>query len=71
MEYVIMRPYIFRMAKMACCLCLLQQQGVALVANFAQGADPAIGGCNCGLKATNKPISDPANFLHCMTQQIA
>jgi len=68
MEYVIMRPYIFRMAKMACCLCLLQQQGVALVANFAQGADPALGGCNCGLKATNKPILDPANFLHCMTQ---
>jgi len=46
------------MAKMACCLCLLQQQGVALVANFAQGADPTLEGCNCGLKATNKPISD-------------
>ena len=71
MEYVIMRPYTFRMAKMACYLCLLQQQGVALVANFAQRADPALGGCNCGLKATNKPISDHANFLHCMTQQIA
>ena len=42
MEYVIMRPYTYRMAKMACCLCLLQQQGVALVANFAQGADPAL-----------------------------
>ena len=71
MEYAIMRPYTFRMAKMACCLCLLQQQGVALVANFAQEADPTLGGCNYGLKATNKPISDSANFLHCMTQQRA
>jgi len=59
------------MAKMACYLCLLQQQGVALVANFAQRADPALGGCNYGQKATNKPISDPANFLYCMTQQRA
>ena len=71
MEYVIMRPYTFRMAKMVCCLCLLQQQGVALAANFAEEVDPAREGCNCGLKATNKPISDPANFFHCMTQQIA
>ena len=71
MEYVIMRLYTCRMAKMACCLCLLQQQGVALVANFAQGVDPALGGFNCGLKAANKPILDPANFLHCMTQQRA
>ena len=72
MEYVIVGAInTVRMAKMDCCLCLLQQQGVALVANFAQGADPTLGGCNCGLKTTNKPISDPANFLHCMTQQIA
>ena len=71
MEYVIMRPYTFRMAKIACCLCLLQQQGVALVANFAQGAYPTLRGCNCGINATNKPISDSANFLHCMTQQRA
>ena len=33
-----------RMAKMDCCLCLLQQQGVALVAHCAQGADLALGG---------------------------
>ena len=34
----------FRMAKMAYCLCLLQQQGVALVAQCAQEAGPALGG---------------------------
>ena len=47
MEYVTMGAInTVRMAKMDCCLCLLQQQGVALVAHCAQGADPALGGCD-------------------------
>ena len=35
-----------RMAKMEYSLCLLQQQGMALVAHCAQGADPTLGGCD-------------------------
>ena len=34
----------FRMAKMACSLCLLQQQGMALVAQCAQEVGPTLGG---------------------------
>jgi len=44
-----------RMAKMECCLCLLQQ-GMALVAHCAQEADPALGRLWCGLKGLAAPV---------------